>query len=301
MQGRGISSIYFTESSARGGRHQSKGPQTPARSQTSSSPSGRGNAMTDIHRVDIGKATEIMKKLLSFSDTRIDLLPQNIRSDLENLTEMIGLVASTDYYPEMVKAIQSVFGSIKTVKPETVGAVFMGCFLNDDYPGLKQCSATCAGMVPSIGGNKLTPCNENVLTYNGVTFTSQTETNPKTDSAIIHVTNVSSFGGFSASDVKKLKDHGIKYVTLYFIDNNNKYTEMMKKQPVDAMINFGSNKQQAPVQGAQPPAQQSVGQTVQPQPIYSNDDNGNVWVWVLFFFFALAIIGLLIWAANRRK
>ena len=309
MSRRRIISPLFTETDRTESgrhRHQIKGGNTS--DSTGSSP-GRAAQETDVYRIDMKEINSALDRLVKFSDTRIADLPQSIRKDLDNLTETIGIFSSTNYYPELIKVINKNFGNIRTVKVDTVGAVFRGCFVTDEFPGLQSCSAICAGMVPASvgsGSNGFPICTENVFFFDGETLTSQNVTEPRVDRAIIHVTDVTKYVGFKPIHIKQLQEFGIKTVTLYLVDSNNKYTEKLNSQPVVSLplSSVFASGIQSPNTPTPTPQQQlrQVGQNnPQPAPLSVSDEGGSLWAWILLFVGIIFIIILLVWASNRGR
>lgn len=309
----GLVSPLFTDADQDGiarNRLQYKGGNSP---DTTSSPNGRasGGQMTDVHRFNVEEFISILRKLRPYSENRIGDLPSVVKQDLENLSETISVFSSTPYYTDLIKTINKVFSDVKVIRQDTVGAFFQGCFVSNEFPGLQSCSAICAGMVPPTNGSAGFPaCTENVYFFNGEDLVAQSIAEPKTDKAIIHVTNLNNYTGFTPINVRQLQDAGIKTVTLYLVDENVKYTEKLNNQPVTNLPlkepkggvrnngNINTNVRQSPQQQIQ----QHVSQTSNGgnNGNGGNNDNGSGWGWILLILAIIVIVVLLIWAANRK-
>jgi hypothetical protein len=237
--------------------------------------------------------TVMLNKLRKHAATPVELLTPEIRNDLENFSELAGLLSETGFYSDLVRVMNSIFGDLTSVKPDTVGAFFHGCFQSSNYPGLQACSAVCAGMMPAPKVVGSVGCQDNVIFFDGETLKHQHEAEVKTERAIIHVTAPSKYQGFTPTHIKQLQESGIKTVTLYLVDENERYTEKLNSQPLSSLPirQPRTISSSGPAAAAHPPR----------HPDRNKDSGSSAWIWVIVFIGIILLIGLLFWVARRRN
>jgi hypothetical protein len=274
-------------------------------SSPSVSPTRQGAPHTDAHRISVPEITAILTNLRSYSDVAIGDLPKNIRDDLDNFSEMASLVSQTNFYTELVKIMNKIFGNVTVIRADTVGAFFQGCFRSSNFPGLQSCSATCAGMMPppqDLTGWSL--CTENVIFFDGETLKHQHESLVKTDKAIIHVTNPTKYTGFTPTHIKQLEESGFKTVSLFFVDGDDKYTEKLNSQPINSLPIRAPRMTTSPVSSGSPvsPISSVSPSGSRPSPPHHDDnEGGNGWVWLLIILGVILFICLLVWWSKKSR
>lgn len=254
--------------------------------------SGGSSNSTDIHRIEIPKIKNLLERLKPYISTKISDLPKDLKDDFNNFAIMTSMISDVNYYNVIVDLISTVFGRIENVVPESVGAFARGCFEASKFPGLQACSATCAGMMtPPENVSGWAPCDKHVITFDGVELSilQKSEDKPHTDEAIIHVTNVAAFRGFTEQHIMQLRQIGIKDVSLYFFHEGGKYTEKLKSRPLSDLPLAPKQQTQQAVVNSKPP----------PPPHYNNNSNDAL-IWAFVIFFGLFILGMIAYAMKKK-
>lgn len=248
---------------------------------------------TDVHRISIPELTNILTKLRKYSDVRMGDLPDEIAIDLNNFKELADVVAETSFYTDIVKIMNNIFGDIKDIKADTVGAFFQGCSTQNNYPGPQSCSPICAGMMPpphDVSGWSF--CDQSVIYFDGEKLSFQHITQDRPDRAIIHVITPSNYTGFTPYHIKQLEASGIKSVSLHILGDNGRYIEKLNSQPITSLpLKSDSNSARSSTQPKPKPT---------PKPDHHDSDTDNTWLWILLIIGVFLLICFLVWWSRKN-
>jgi hypothetical protein len=123
--------------------------------------------------------------------------------------------------------ITRIFKDVTVVMPGTVGAYYIGCFIDStSFTGTVGCSAHCAGSIsPSENTMGWEACKYTCFIYTPQNFISLNETSDITQSYIF-IRDTIDFKGFTDGEIKNLKNFGVQKAKLVKYVNSAKYTDM---------------------------------------------------------------------------
>lgn len=159
---------------------------------------------------------ETVSDLKSQSNTPVRKLDSKHLEMLKNVLEALKIVNnSKEVYDLAIKDIQDIFSDVRDVKPGTVSSFFIGCFntFSNSFPGPMGCNPRCAGSITPQG---LAECDDLVLIYSEGTFNSLN--NKTAEHAYIYIDDPK-FQGFNQEEISKLRNSGVKNITLVFNQN----------------------------------------------------------------------------------
>lgn len=180
----------------------------------------------------------------SLKDTLAELKPQahvSVRhlsnehtEAFRSIVEALRLLhGSSALYDLVLNDIRSVFADIRDVKPGTVAAFFIGCFNDDKFPGPMGCSPKCAASLPPAEGTPgYANCDDLVLIYSEGLFSSLNE--KRSAHAYVYIGDTD-FAGFSADNIRQLRDAGIENASLIFGNQDGSYREVTSALSIDQL------------------------------------------------------------------
>lgn len=173
------------------------------------------SSRSDIHRI-----VEEIKQMKSLKNVPLKNLDQKEQQKLNDLRKAALLLRRGKNYDTIVEAIRTNYQSTNDVRPDTVGAFFYGCFLENDGEGNLACSAHCAGNMPVPIEPGWRDCEKSVGIYDSGELTIK-YVNEKSNEILIHDIS-GNFQGLSSKDLKKLSDLSVEKVTLVESDASGK-------------------------------------------------------------------------------
>lgn len=253
-------------------------------------PKGSGFDDTGTSGVSIESLKLAMNRLKPYSDVEIDKLPLELKKDYETVSEIIGLSSETDIYPEIISAMRSTYNETSNSRIGTVGSFFKACFLKDNFPGPIACSAGCSsGVQPPSGTSGFVDCTDAVYVLDHGKFKLNSSPKKGHQNAIIHI-----IGGpeslLKDVHVKEVMRNGASTVSVWLVNENMKYTQVVNKEPIMSLLNKINAANTKPVQ---------TNPSSTPPP-HKKDETTNWFpLFLLFIFFALLIGAVLV--SNRRR
>lgn len=226
-----------------------------------------------------------LHELRKVVDVQLFRLDQSHANMVGAVIAAVGLVSRQDkLFEQIVHIIERVFKDVKTVKPGTVGAFFVGCSRNEIFSGPLGCDPRCAGNLPPPGNFKdYMTCTDSVIMMVDNNFRKFHETH--TDHSYIYIDS-EQHKGFNTTHAKKLESLGIKFVTLIF-GRDGVYEHTSEKMPVKKIVGYTYD----PV-----PDQVSKNELGQ-----ESNNNAYIWWWILAIVVVIIIILLIVIALNRRN
>ena len=184
-----------------------------------------------LHRNTLKEALEDLKTQAHVPLRQLN--PQHTESFRSIVEALRLLYGSQALYDLILTDIRAVFNDVNDVRPGTVAAFFIGCFNDDKFPGPMGCSPKCAASLPPTEGTPgYNNCEDLVLIYSDGFFSSLNE--KRSPHAYIYV-GEDDFSGFTAENIRQLKDAGIDNVSLIFGNQDGSYREVTGALPLDQL------------------------------------------------------------------
>jgi hypothetical protein len=172
---------------------------------------GKGSE-TISSRSDIHKIVDEIKQMKSLKNVPLKNLDQKNQQKLADIRKAALLLRRGKNYDTIVDAIKTNYQSTNDVRPDTVGAFFFGCFLEQEGDENLACAAHCAGNMPVPIEPGWRDCEKSVGIYDSGELTIK-YINEKSNGIIIHDIS-GSFQGLNGKDLKKLSDISVDTITL---------------------------------------------------------------------------------------
>ena len=207
---------------------------------------------------------------------------ESFRSIVEALRLLYG---SQALYDLVLNDIRSVFNDVKDVKPGTVAAFFIGCFNDDKFPGPMGCSPKCAASLPPAEGTPgYANCDDLVLIYSEGLFSSLNE--KRSAHAYIYIGDAN-FSGFSAENLRQVREAGIENASLIFGNPDGSYREVTSPLSLDQLPRRDESQNL------------KAENTTTTNDTSSSSSSAGVVVFVIIAIIILILLGVVLYRANR--
>ena len=189
------------------------------------------NGSYQLHRKTL---KDTLKELKTHANVSVRQLSPEHTESFRSIVEALRILyGSQALYDLVLSDIRTEFADVKDFRPGTVAAFFIGCFTDDKFSGPIGCSPKCAASLPPTEGTPgYANCDDLVLIYSEGLFSSLNE--KRSTHAYIYIGDVD-FAGFSAENIRQLRDAGIENASLIFGNQDGSYREVTSALPVDQL------------------------------------------------------------------
>lgn len=193
----------------------------------------KGSSNSSDSDFNLSQFKEYIRNLRQNADLSVQHLSGKLKDQFNDVKNRILILYQTNAYDQMQDLIDSVFGDLKSVIPGTVGAYFRGCSIHtsfsDTHPG---CSPICAGSMARKDRHWIQCDNTVIMAENnqhGFNFRYlHVGQDPSHAHIFINYDTLEDFPGFSKSEKRNLKRHGVVYSQLHgYREGDQKYYELI--------------------------------------------------------------------------